>query len=318
MRAGAIDGLSIGFKAVRARRDRPRGVRRIEQIDLWEISIVTFPMLPEARVSAVITPRAASPPMSAQGLLCEIEGTATRMRLRLDRHGRDPLLTPAALAATLAGERALIALMRIGLLEHKLFNPAQLRVPAGNPEGGQWTGGEGGGSPGPVIVSDRPTISEPTPGVSNYSMNGYGWHDYKVGPNLICTAAENCSKAHVVDYLSRFSVPGRDPSKPVVHEEISVAIDPRFGIPGGYIKSYVSNDGLTVTNVTRPMHLLHDGAIERSAIRNGDGSWSVVTRGLGNNVVPGMGIINQWQGPEVFGTIDRRLREHIVRHRGQR
>jgi phage head maturation protease len=28
-------------------------VRRLDKIDLWEISIVTFPMLPEARVATV-------------------------------------------------------------------------------------------------------------------------------------------------------------------------------------------------------------------------------------------------------------------------
>ncbi len=50
MRAGALDGLSIGFKALRARRDAKSGVRRLEKIDLWEISVVTFPMLPDARV----------------------------------------------------------------------------------------------------------------------------------------------------------------------------------------------------------------------------------------------------------------------------
>lgn len=53
MRAGAIDGLSIGFKAVRSRRDRVSGIRRLEKIDLWEISIVTFPMLPEARITGL-------------------------------------------------------------------------------------------------------------------------------------------------------------------------------------------------------------------------------------------------------------------------
>lgn len=52
MRAGALDGLSIGFKAEKARRDA-KGVRRIEKIDLWEISVVTFPMLPEARIANV-------------------------------------------------------------------------------------------------------------------------------------------------------------------------------------------------------------------------------------------------------------------------
>jgi HK97 family phage prohead protease len=53
MRAGALDGLSIGFRTVIGRRDPRSGVRRLEKIDLWEISVVTFPMLPEARVSAV-------------------------------------------------------------------------------------------------------------------------------------------------------------------------------------------------------------------------------------------------------------------------
>ena len=53
MRAGALDGLSIGFKTVKARRDAASGVRRLEKIDLWEISVVTFPMLPGARVESV-------------------------------------------------------------------------------------------------------------------------------------------------------------------------------------------------------------------------------------------------------------------------
>jgi HK97 family phage prohead protease len=53
MRAGALDGLSIGFKTVRARRDPASGVRRILEADLWEISVVTFPMLPGARIETV-------------------------------------------------------------------------------------------------------------------------------------------------------------------------------------------------------------------------------------------------------------------------
>jgi uncharacterized protein len=53
MRAGAIDGLSIGFRTVRGRTDARTGVRRLLEVDLWEISVVTFPMLPAARVSMV-------------------------------------------------------------------------------------------------------------------------------------------------------------------------------------------------------------------------------------------------------------------------
>jgi hypothetical protein len=47
-----LDGLSIGFKTVSASRE-PRGGRRLTRIDLWEISLVTFPMLPGARVTEV-------------------------------------------------------------------------------------------------------------------------------------------------------------------------------------------------------------------------------------------------------------------------
>lgn len=53
MREGAIDGLSIGFRSERARTEPRSGLRRLERVDLWEISIVTFPMLPQARISTV-------------------------------------------------------------------------------------------------------------------------------------------------------------------------------------------------------------------------------------------------------------------------
>jgi HK97 family phage prohead protease len=53
MRAGALDGLSIGFRTVTGQRDAKTGIRRLARIDLWEISIVTFPLLPEARVAQV-------------------------------------------------------------------------------------------------------------------------------------------------------------------------------------------------------------------------------------------------------------------------
>ena len=53
LKAGAADGLSIGFRTVRGRLDPKTRVRKLDQIDLWEISIVTFPLLPGARVRAV-------------------------------------------------------------------------------------------------------------------------------------------------------------------------------------------------------------------------------------------------------------------------
>ncbi|EGP07778.1 HK97 family phage prohead protease [Bradyrhizobiaceae bacterium SG-6C] len=50
---GAIDGLSIGYRTVRGQIDPKTRVRKLYQVDLWEVSIVTFPLLAGARVRAV-------------------------------------------------------------------------------------------------------------------------------------------------------------------------------------------------------------------------------------------------------------------------
>lgn len=71
MRAGALDGLSIGFRTVRARPDKAKGVRRILEADLWEISVVTFPMLPGARVAVV----------KGRDGVCDEKQLAARMRV---------------------------------------------------------------------------------------------------------------------------------------------------------------------------------------------------------------------------------------------
>ena len=46
---GALDGLSIGFRTVKATREG--GNRKLWQVDLFEISIVTFPMMEDARIA---------------------------------------------------------------------------------------------------------------------------------------------------------------------------------------------------------------------------------------------------------------------------
>ena len=51
--SGALDGLSIGFRALRSKKSAATGKRHILEADLWEVSLVTFPMLPQARVTAV-------------------------------------------------------------------------------------------------------------------------------------------------------------------------------------------------------------------------------------------------------------------------
>jgi HK97 family phage prohead protease len=49
--AGAIDGLSIGYRTVKSSKDG-KGGRLLSELELWEVSLVTFPMLADARVAA--------------------------------------------------------------------------------------------------------------------------------------------------------------------------------------------------------------------------------------------------------------------------
>ena len=43
--------MSIGYRTVRAHKD-DQGRRLLSEVELWEVSLVTFPMLPQARVDA--------------------------------------------------------------------------------------------------------------------------------------------------------------------------------------------------------------------------------------------------------------------------
>jgi HK97 family phage prohead protease len=56
LQAGAIDGLSIGYRTLRA--EKAAGQRLLHEIELWEVSLVTFPMLPEARVQTSVSDEA--------------------------------------------------------------------------------------------------------------------------------------------------------------------------------------------------------------------------------------------------------------------
>ncbi|TVR11936.1 MAG: HK97 family phage prohead protease [Salinarimonadaceae bacterium] len=53
MKAGAIDGLSIGYRTIRDTIDRAKRVRVLHELDLFEISIVTLPMNPASTVTRV-------------------------------------------------------------------------------------------------------------------------------------------------------------------------------------------------------------------------------------------------------------------------
>lgn len=53
IKKGIVNSLSIGYRVVTSRRDKRSGIRIITKIDLWEISLVTFPANEQATISHV-------------------------------------------------------------------------------------------------------------------------------------------------------------------------------------------------------------------------------------------------------------------------
>lgn len=53
MQAKAVNGLSIGFVTREDSYDRVTGIRTLKKVDLWEVSIVTFPANPQAQIANV-------------------------------------------------------------------------------------------------------------------------------------------------------------------------------------------------------------------------------------------------------------------------
>ncbi|MBP6985873.1 MAG: HK97 family phage prohead protease [Alphaproteobacteria bacterium] len=53
MKAGALEGLSIGYRVVKSKRDGKGTVRYIQQVDLLEVSVVTFAANQAAKITKV-------------------------------------------------------------------------------------------------------------------------------------------------------------------------------------------------------------------------------------------------------------------------
>lgn len=53
MKAGSLDGLSIGFMLNDSEYDRTKGAEILKEIDLWEVSPVTFASNQDARIESV-------------------------------------------------------------------------------------------------------------------------------------------------------------------------------------------------------------------------------------------------------------------------
>jgi HK97 family phage prohead protease len=53
LKMGAVDGLSIGYNATAWTDDKKTQTTTLDVIDLWEVSVVTFPAGPSARIDGV-------------------------------------------------------------------------------------------------------------------------------------------------------------------------------------------------------------------------------------------------------------------------
>lgn len=69
LKMGAINGLSIGFRSKNWNYDNDTNIRTITEIDLWEISLVTFPANKKARVTNVKSGDEIAAPKDAERIL---------------------------------------------------------------------------------------------------------------------------------------------------------------------------------------------------------------------------------------------------------
>jgi uncharacterized protein len=69
LKLGALNGLSIGFMSKQWQYDRETEVRTLTEIDLWEVSLVTFPANEKARVTNVKAADELASPKDAERIL---------------------------------------------------------------------------------------------------------------------------------------------------------------------------------------------------------------------------------------------------------
>lgn len=74
----AISGLSIGYVTREDSYDKVTGIRSLKKLDLWEVSLVTFPANDAARVSTVKSIESIESLKDAEGLLRDAGGFSRR------------------------------------------------------------------------------------------------------------------------------------------------------------------------------------------------------------------------------------------------
>ena len=69
LKMGAINGLSIGFMTKQSKYDEKTEIRTLTEVELWEVSLVTFPANTKARVTQVKSADEMQTPKDAERIL---------------------------------------------------------------------------------------------------------------------------------------------------------------------------------------------------------------------------------------------------------
>ncbi len=114
LKLGALNGLSIGFVSKQWTYDRDTDVRTLTELDLWEVSLVTFPANGKARVTNVKAADDLAAPKDAERLLRDAgfsKSDATAFVSRVMRMGEARRESADSTAAAIrAADRLLLSL----------------------------------------------------------------------------------------------------------------------------------------------------------------------------------------------------------------
>lgn len=93
LKMGALNGLSIGFITREDSYDKVSGIRTLKKIDLWEVSLVTFPANDASRISNVKSIEQINSLSDAEAYLRDAGGLSRREALAIvsrikSMHGR--------------------------------------------------------------------------------------------------------------------------------------------------------------------------------------------------------------------------------------
>lgn len=115
LKMGAINGLSIGFMTKQATYDRDTDVRVLTEIDLWEVSLVTFPANGKSRVTNVKSSDDLVTPKGAERILRDAgfsKQDATAFVSRVMRMGESRRESAESIPAVMKSADRLINLLK--------------------------------------------------------------------------------------------------------------------------------------------------------------------------------------------------------------